>query len=581
MPQKNSSLIDRISRFQKESGAPPGLSVAVEGLLSPRYTQKPKKKLTAGNDKLPSFISLQRPSKKLSLPDKDTKKQTESEPDSTFGEQKEQVVETEERYQPAPPQKESIESPTEEKTQPVQTQTYMASSFRDRIVMFSKAAAPPTDLMRGRPEGFLSPRHMKRLVVVKEDAEIKKEETITIPAEASPVKAPAPPIKPVENPAESTPSVILDKAKAAESIVDHIDKFNTFHDRRNRLKATKSKVLGEKQKVASKRNIFKAITAQVEDLSSFRIPRFPKDSSQTKIIKTALKKNFVFDDLEENDIQRFVEAFQNVKIANGDTIIKQGDPGDYFYVVANGTVTFHVNNNEVGTAGKGNSFGHLALLFTCPRAATVKAATQPTSLFRVDQKTFRYIMQSQTKKSANEKEKLLRDIAFLSHLNTGDMQRLCSVMTPHLFNTGDCIVKKGEQGKSFYVLQEGRVRVTDIFVGNTHYENVTLGPGDHFGEGALISTEPRAANVIALTQGTAFSIDRETFTKVLGDFSRLISKAQDRQRLVSSGDTKLLGSCMYYLNHIVAFPNTGGYKAIQGRRLDRGRSECSRDPHRR
>jgi cAMP-dependent protein kinase regulator len=331
----------------------------------------------------------------------------------------------------------------------------------------------------------------------------------------------------------------------------------------------------------SKRNLFKAITAQVEDLSSFKIPQFPKDSGHTKIIKTALKKNFVFDDLEENDIERFVEAFQNVKIANGETIIKQGDPGDYFYVVAKGTVTYHVNDNKVGTAGQGNSFGDLALLFTCPRAATVKAASQPTSLFRVDQKTFRYIMQSQTKKSANEKEKLLRDISFLSHLNTGDFQRLCSVMTPCLFYIGDYIVKKGEQGDSFYVLQEGQVRVTDIFVGNTHYEDVTLEPGDYFGEGALISSEPRAANVVALTQGTAFSIDREIFTKVLGDFSRVILKAQDRQRLVSSGDAKLIGSYMHCLNHIVAFPTTGGDKDIQGRRLDHGRAECSRDPHRR
>jgi cAMP-dependent protein kinase regulator len=102
------------------------------------------------------------------------------------------------------------------------------------------------------------------------------------------------------------------------------------------------------------------------------------------------------------------------------------------------------------------------------------------------------------------------------------------VTIPCLFYTVDYIVKKGEQGNFFYVLQEGRVRVTDIFVGNTHYENVTLEPGDYFGEGFLISTEPRAANVVASTEGVAFSIDRETFTKVLGDFSRLISKAQDR-----------------------------------------------------
>jgi CRP-like cAMP-binding protein len=142
-------------------------------------------------------------------------------------------------------------------------------------------------------------------------------------------------------------------------------------------------------------------------------------------------------------------------------------------------------------------------------------------------------MQSQTKKSEEAKEKLVRGISFLAHLGDEDIHRLCSCMTPCLFSTGDYIVRKGEQGDSFYILQEGRVRVTDIFVGNTSYEDVTLEPGDYFGEGALISAEPRAANVVALTKGTAFSIDRETCRRVLGDFATLMSKSGDRMRLVS------------------------------------------------
>ena len=57
--------------------------------------------------------------------------------------------------------------------------------------------------------------------------------------------------------------------------------------------------------------------------------------------------------------------------------------------------------------------------------------------------------------------------------------------------------------------------------------------GDYFGERALITSEPRAANVIGVTKGTAFSIDRSTFEKVLGDFSKVIMRAQDRRKLVS------------------------------------------------
>ena len=174
------------------------------------------------------------------------------------------------------------------------------------------------------------------------------------------------------------------------------------------------------------------------------------------------------------------------------------------------------------------------MLYSSPRSASVKIEAEPTTLFRVDEKTFRFMMQSQTQKTEEERKKLLTNIPFLSSLDAADIARLCSVMQPVLFSTGDYIVKKGESGKSFYILQEGRVRVTEIFVGGTSYEDIDLNQGDYFGEDSLVSDEPRAANVVALTSGTAFSIDREMVKKILGDFGSLISKAQDRQRLVSS-----------------------------------------------
>ena len=48
----------------------------------------------------------------------------------------------------------------------------------------------------------------------------------------------------------------------------------------------------------------------------------------------------------------------------------------------------------------------------------------------------------------------------------------------------------------------------------------------------MITSEPRAANVIGITKGTAFSIDRSTFELVLGDFSKVILRANDRRKLV-------------------------------------------------
>jgi protein kinase A len=191
-------------------------------------------------------------------------------------------------------------------------------------------------------------------------------------------------------------------------------------------------------------------------------------------------------------------------------------------------------------------------------------AVTDTVLFRVDQVTFRTILFQQTEKSKKDKTDLLRGIGFLQNLTDTDLKKLSNVMTPRVFRKDEVLVKKGEHGDAFYVLQEGRVMCKDISVGDALYENISLGPGEYFGvsqsasrtnppfvsnealeqlsltlvpsflhiqERALVTSTPRAANVVSLTQGVAFSIDRDTFEKVLGRMSSLILKAQDSRLL--------------------------------------------------
>ena len=59
----------------------------------------------------------------------------------------------------------------------------------------------------------------------------------------------------------------------------------------------------------------------------------------------------------------------------GEVIMKQGDEGDNFYIIDQGSVDIFVNDAKVVTIGEGGSFGELALIYGTPRAATVTAAT--------------------------------------------------------------------------------------------------------------------------------------------------------------------------------------------------------------
>jgi CRP-like cAMP-binding protein len=75
---------------------------------------------------------------------------------------------------------------------------------------------------------------------------------------------------------------------------------------------------------------------------------------------------------------------------------------------------------------------------------------------------------------------------------------------------GEKVIKEGEEGDAFYVVEAGRLeaRRDDEVVG-------TMGPGDHFGEIALLMDVPRTASVVAKTPARLFRLDREGFEQVV------------------------------------------------------------------
>ena len=261
---------------------------------------------------------------------------------------------------------------------------------------------------------------------------------------------------------------------------------------------------------------------------------FKKDASDVELIRKAVGNNLFFDQImDSNELGSFIDAFEHIEVAKGLNVVTQGDPGDFFYLLGKASsVVFELNGAKVGEAGEGGSFGELALMYSCPRAATVIATSSPTNLFRVDRNTFNSLLQEQTKRKEAEKIDLLKAVDFLSAMSEFDLNRLTRAMTLNVFQCDDVIVKKGDEGDAFYIVYEGQLQVTDISVGSTKFDNITLESGDYFGERALATNEPRAANVIAVTKGSAFRIDRKTFERVLGKFSRVIMKAQDKKILV-------------------------------------------------
>eukprot|EP01029_Cantina_marsupialis_P015032 TRINITY_DN3291_c0_g1_i1.p1 TRINITY_DN3291_c0_g1~~TRINITY_DN3291_c0_g1_i1.p1 ORF type:complete len:768 (+),score=256.59 TRINITY_DN3291_c0_g1_i1:163-2466(+) len=248
------------------------------------------------------------------------------------------------------------------------------------------------------------------------------------------------------------------------------------------------------------------------DVSAYKKRSFPKDDRVKALIQQALQQNFLFGSIGPDEQYEVVDSMQQQSLQAGDVIIKQGDPGDNFYVVESGSFDVFVNGSKVGQIGDTGSFGELALLYNSPRAASV-VATSNSIVWALDRVSFRYIIAHKSRQHLDEVKLHLRRVPLLHGLTEDQIVSISDAITTKQFNGGDFIIKKGEQGDAFYIIQDGNVLCTNIGHG---LDDVQLGPGEYFGERALLTAEPRAADVVAQTGVRCMVLDRESFKKLLG-----------------------------------------------------------------
>jgi len=253
-------------------------------------------------------------------------------------------------------------------------------------------------------------------------------------------------------------------------------------------------------------------------------PVHPKSASEEKFLVEALSSNFIFSDLSGEERTLLINAMQKETATEGHSIIKQGDTGDFFYVVEKGTISFIVDGNAVGSCSQGGSFGELSLLYDCPRAATCVAGDALT-MWKVDQTTFRNLLARSNKEQEGNITGTLAKIDLFKDLDKQILSKFADVINTIKFQAGAKIVRKGQTGDVFYIVKSGQVRVHDIGLGDSSFDDKTEGEGYWFGERALMTGNPRAASVTAMNEVEVFACDRETFESTIGSLESILGNA--------------------------------------------------------
>jgi MFS family permease len=105
---------------------------------------------------------------------------------------------------------------------------------------------------------------------------------------------------------------------------------------------------------------------------------------------------------------------------------------------------------------------------------------------------------------------LLRGIPIFAPLSALVLERLAASLVPAHAEAGEAIITQGEAGDRYYVVAQGQVRV--LVDGRQVRE---LGPGQGFGEIALLRDVPRTASVIAISEVELLALERAPFLEVV------------------------------------------------------------------
>jgi len=225
----------------------------------------------------------------------------------------------------------------------------------------------------------------------------------------------------------------------------------------------------------------------------------------------------VFSRLNEMQMAMLVDAMEERKCKAGQDVIKQGEKGDHFFIVDSGELAATAENNgvvsHIATFSAGRSFGELALMYGCPRTATISARTDCV-LWALDRTSFRMILLEANTKKVQMYEGFLANVQMIASFSKAQRARIIDALEEVNFQEGDPIIKEGEAGAYLYIIVSGEVSVTKA---GQQGELARRKRGEYFGEASLIEQKPTIASVTAASQCMLLRMNGESFQRLMGN----------------------------------------------------------------
>ena len=224
-------------------------------------------------------------------------------------------------------------------------------------------------------------------------------------------------------------------------------------------------------------------------------------------------------------IERLARAARIRHAASGDVVVRQGERGADFFIIADGQAEVSIlergEERAVRRLKPGEFFGERALLEGGIRTATVRALS-PMRLLVFEERTFwaelagPIAWQRRVREALSERE-LLKRVQLFADVSSRQLDLLAVKLSVVPFDKDTVIVQRGDPGHDFYIVREGRVAAVD----ESGKILTEMGAGEFFGEIALLRDTPRTATVVGIVAGSVWRLGRQDFHELLGQYLAL------------------------------------------------------------
>mmetsp|Transcript_35615 Transcript_35615/g.83287 ORF Transcript_35615/g.83287 Transcript_35615/m.83287 type:complete len:943 (-) Transcript_35615:217-3045(-) len=247
-----------------------------------------------------------------------------------------------------------------------------------------------------------------------------------------------------------------------------------------------------------------------------------KDKVTVDLLMKAMQQDRVCANFEAPELTAIMDQMEFYEFAPTETVVTQGEQGSYFFVLAGGKLQVSVNGKAVNTLSEGMCFGSLALLYNCPRTATV-VATETSGIWGVSGEAFKRAVEEHAQKHAAEHLKFLDSISMFDGLSAKQKTHLGQALSIEHFDANSRVVTEGEAVSAIYFVKKGSL---NCYAGATVRADGTVTGGknvaqlranDSFGERYVLYKEAQNQTVVAETPCELFTIGVESLKEALGN----------------------------------------------------------------